>query len=127
ARRRATRGRRCHTGGETRMNRPIRVLAVGCLVLFLALLINANYLQFVAADSLNARNGNKRVIDEEYSRDRGSILVSGDPVAESVKTDDQFEYKRRYLKGKLFVHLTGFYSYIFGSSALEDSMNSILF
>lgn len=108
------------------MNRPIRVLAIGCLLLFLALLVNANYLQFVAADNLNARNGNKRVIDEEFSRDRGSILVGGDAIAESVKVDDEFEYQRRYPKGKLFAHLTGYYSYIYGSSALENSQNSIL-
>lgn len=108
------------------MNRPIRVLAIGCLVLLLGLLINANYLQFVAADGLNSRNGNKRVIDEEYSRDRGSILVSGDPIAESVPVDDQYEYQRRYPDGKLFAHMSGFYSYTYGRSALERSQNDIL-
>ena len=54
------------------MNRPIRYLAVACLVLFVALLANINYVQFVQADSLNAKNGNRRVINEEFSRDRGA-------------------------------------------------------
>ncbi|MGH3423150.1 MAG: peptidoglycan D,D-transpeptidase FtsI family protein [Nocardioidaceae bacterium] len=108
------------------MNRPIRVLAIGCLLLFLALLVNANYLQFVAADSLNAKSGNKRVIDEEFSRDRGSILVGGNPIAESVKSKDKYEYQRRYPEARLYAHLTGYYSYIYGRGALENSQNSIL-
>lgn len=46
------------------MNRPIRALAAACLAMFVALLLNVNYVQFVEADNLNARNGNKRVINE---------------------------------------------------------------
>ena len=108
------------------MNRPIRIMAIGCLVLFFALLMNANYLQFVSADSLNARNGNKRVIDEEYSRDRGAILVEGKPIAQSVPSDDEYRYQRRYPEPELYADLTGFYSYTFGRSALESSQNPIL-
>lgn len=108
------------------MNRPIRVLAIGCLLLFLALLVNANYLQFVAADSLNAKNGNKRVIDEEFSRDRGSILVGGNAVAKSVESNDQYQYQRRYPEPRLYAPLTGYYSYIYGRGALENSQNGIL-
>ncbi|MCW2841451.1 MAG: cell division protein FtsI, partial [Aeromicrobium sp.] len=70
------------------MNRPIRNIAVACLALFVALLVNANFVQFVQADELNSKNGNKRVINEEFSRDRGAILVDGKPVAESVKSKD---------------------------------------
>ena len=89
------------------MNRPIRALSVACLVLFLALLANVNYVQFVQADSLNAKNGNKRVINEEFSRDRGPILVDGEPVAESVPSDDAYKYQRTYSDGKLYAPLTG--------------------
>lgn len=108
------------------MNRPIRALAIACLVMFVALLANVNYVQFVEADSLNAKNGNKRVINEEFSRDRGAILVKGDPVAESVKSDDQYKYQRRYPNAKLYAPLTGYFSYIFGRSALENAQNSVL-
>ena len=44
------------------MNRPIRTLAVGCLLLFLALLLNINYVQVLKADDLNARAGQPRVL-----------------------------------------------------------------
>jgi peptidoglycan glycosyltransferase len=108
------------------VNRPIRNIAIACLVLFVALLLNINYVQFVEADSLNAKNGNRRVIDEEFSRDRGAILVDGDPIAESVKAKDEYKYQRRYPDGKLYASLTGSFSYIYGSSALENSQNKVL-
>ena len=108
------------------MNRPIRALAAACLVMFLALLINANYVQFVEADNLNARNGNKRVINEEFSRDRGPILVDGEPVAESVRTDDAYRYQRTYSDGKLYAPITGYLSYIYGRGGLEYSENPVL-
>ena len=59
------------------MNRPIRNLALGCLVLFLALLINVTYLQYWQADSLSSLSehpDNRRVLDEAFSRPRGAIV-----------------------------------------------------
>jgi len=108
------------------MNRPIRNLAIACLVMFVALLANINYVQFVEADSLNAKNGNKRVINEEFSRDRGAILVGDDPVAESVESDDEFEFQRRYKDAQLYAPVTGYFSYVFGRGGLENSQNRVL-
>lgn len=108
------------------MNRPIRNIAIACLVLFAALLLNVNYVQFVQADTLNAKNGNKRVINEEFSRDRGPILVDGKPVAESVKSKDEFKYQRRYPDGGLYAPITGYFSYVFGRGGLENSQNGVL-
>ena len=62
------------------MNRPIRNLAIGCLVLFLALLINTTYLQYWQGDSLSSLSkhpDNRRVLDEAFSRPRGAIVVKG--------------------------------------------------
>ncbi len=108
------------------MNKPVRNLAVACLVLFAALLINVNYVQFVEADSLNSKNNNKRVLNEEFSRDRGAILVGGDPVAESVRSKDQYEFQRRYTNGSLYAPLTGYFSYTYGRGGLENSQNRVL-
>lgn len=108
------------------MNKPIRNLAVAALVLFMALLINVNVVQFVQADDLNDRNGNQRVINEEFSRDRGAILVDGEPIAESVASDDQFRFQRRYPEAELYAPLTGYFSYIYGRGALENSQNRVL-
>ena len=108
------------------MNKPIRTMAVFCMVLFVALLLNASYLQYLRADELNDRNNNKRVIDAEFSRERGAILVSGAQVAESVPVEDQFEFQRQYPQPFKYAHTTGYYSYIYGSAAVEDSQNAIL-
>ncbi len=108
------------------MNRPIRALAIACLAMFVALLANINYVQFVEADSLNAKNGNRRVVNEEFSRDRGAILVGDQPVAESVKSGDEYKFQRRYPDGKLYAPITGYFSYVFGRGALENSQNPVL-
>ncbi len=108
------------------MNKPIRNLAVACLVLFAALLINVNYVQFVEAGDLNARQGNKRVIDADFSRDRGAILVGDEPVAESKPSKDQYKFQRVYPQSTLYAPLTGYFSYIYGSANLERSQNQVL-
>ena len=108
------------------MNRQIRVLAVFCGVLFLALLLNANYVQFVGAEDLNAQQGNRRVIDEEFSRERGPILVRGREIARSEPSDDEYDYQRIYTQTELYAHITGFYSYLYGATAMEATGNSVL-
>ncbi len=108
------------------MNRPIRVMAIGCLLMFLALMINANYVQFISADELNARNDNRRVLNAEFSRERGPILVADEPVARSLRSKDEFEYQRIYPEPELYAHLTGYYSYIYGARDVEQQANSVL-
>jgi len=103
------------------MNKPIRNLAVACLVLFLALLVNVNYVQFVQADDLNSKEGNRRVNDEQFSRDRGPILVAGEPIALSVNSDDQYKYQRTYPKGELYAHVTGYFSYDYGRGPIDGN------
>lgn len=108
------------------MNRPIRTLSIGVMVLFLALLLNATYLQYVQAGDLNNRADNRRVRDAEFSRERGGILVSGRAVAQSKPVDDQWEYQRSYPQPLKYAHTTGFFSYIYGFSGVEASENEIL-
>ena len=108
------------------MNKPIRAMAVAAMAMFLALLLNVTYLQYFRADELNARNDNRRARDAEFARQRGAILVAGDPVAISRKSDDRFEYQRRYPEPLMYAHSTGFFSYIYGRSAIEASQNPIL-
>jgi len=108
------------------MNRPIRVMAIGCLLMFLALLLNANYVQFIHADELNARTDNRRVLNDEYSRERGAILVANTPVAKSVPSRDSFEYLRTYPSPELYANITGYYSYLYGARDIEQVENGIL-
>ena len=108
------------------MNAPLRRLSVAVMLLFGLLLVNVNYLQVVRADDLHNDSNNPRLIAEEYSRERGPILVAGKPVASSKETDDRLKYLRQYSDGELYAPATGFYSLVYGSSGIEREANSIL-
>ena len=108
------------------MNRPLRRVAIACLVMFVALLLNANYLQLVQAGDLNDRQGNSRVLLREYEHQRGPIVAGGTAVARSVATDDRLKYLRVYPGGPEYAPVTGFYSVVYGASAIERAENSLL-
>jgi penicillin-binding protein A len=111
------------------MNRPIRNLAIGCMALFLALLINVTYLQYWQSDSLTSLSkhpDNRRVLDEAYSRPRGAILVKGKEIADSVKSDDDYEYQRVYPQGRQYAQISGFFSRDWGLGGVEATENGIL-
>ena len=56
-------------------------LAIAMLILFTALVVNLSVLQVINARDIKDQPGNRRLVLEEYSRERGPILVAGDPVA----------------------------------------------
>ncbi len=109
------------------MNAPIRRLAALVLVLFGALLLSSTYIQFVQASSLRDKPGNRRTLLENYSRQRGPILVQGTPIARSVPSDDDLKFVRRYTQPELYAALTGYYSFVYGAgSGIERSESSLL-
>lgn len=108
------------------MNRPIRTLSVGCLILFVALMLNVTYVQFFKANWYNERGDNRRVTEEAYSQQRGDILVGKKAVATSVPSDGKFEWQRTYPGGKKYAPLTGFMSYSYGQTGIERSQDSVL-
>jgi len=107
------------------VNKPIRTMAVFCLLLFLALMINATMLQYVRAGALDKDPRNRRVIDAAFSRDRGAIMVGRDAIAESVKSDDRYQYQRRYTQPLLYAPVTGFFSY-YSQTGIEQTQNEVL-
>ena len=107
------------------MNKPIRTIAVFCLVLFLALMLNATYLQFVTASSLGDDPRNRRVIEAAFSRERGAILVGRDPVAESRPSDDKYDYQRTYPEPMKYAHVTGYFSF-YSQTGIEQTQNAVL-
>ena len=108
------------------MNRPIRRVALAMLILFGLLIANANYVQVFEGDKLRTDPGNTRVLLDEYERQRGTIVVDGRPVAESVPTDDKLKYLRRYPGGSTYAPVTGFYSLIYGATGIEQAENDFL-
>ena len=107
------------------MNKPIRTISIFCMVLFLALMANATYLQYWQADALNKDARNRRIIQEAFSRERGAILVSRNPVAESVETDDEYKFQRTYPQPFKYAPVTGWFSY-YSQTGIEQSQNDVL-
>lgn len=107
------------------MNRPIRIMGVVTLVLFLALMVNATYLQYVNAGSLNKDPRNRRVIEAAFSRDRGPIVVRRNAVAESTKSDDQYKYQRVYSQPFRYAPVTGYFSFD-SQTGIEQTQNAVL-
>jgi peptidoglycan glycosyltransferase len=89
--------------------RSLRRLAVVIAVLMVALMANMTYLQYVSASDIRNRQANSRVLLEEYSRERGPILLGSSSIAASIPTGDQLKYLRRYSNGPLYAPATGFY------------------
>ena len=108
------------------MNRPIRRVAVFAALLFFALLANVTYFPLMRADGLVNDPANRRVRDAQFAQDRGAILVGNTPIASSKPTNGTFAYQRVYANGPLWAPVTGFYSYEFGRTGLEQSSNAEL-
>jgi peptidoglycan glycosyltransferase len=109
------------------MNKPIRTISIFCLLLFLALMLNATYLQYWQAGALNEDPRNRRVLEAAFSSERGAILVGGNrtEIARSVDSDDRYEFQRTYPEPFRYAHVTGWFSY-FSQTGVEQSQNSVL-
>jgi penicillin-binding protein A len=109
------------------MNAQVRRVASVVLVAFFLLFAAPFYWQVVAAGRLNADPRNSRVLIEEYSIERGQIVLpDGTPVARSVATRDQLKFLRQYPQGQRYGMITGFDSLVFGRTLAEARFNSFL-
>jgi penicillin-binding protein A len=108
------------------VNAPLRRVAISVLVLFTLLILNVNYIQVVRSDELRKNTSNTRVLAAEYDRERGAIIVAGEPVALSVPTDGRLRYLRTYPQAGLYAAVTGYYSLIFTNEGIERAENDIL-
>jgi penicillin-binding protein A len=111
------------------MNRKIRQLAAGLMVLYVILFVAMNYWQVGRESDLNAMSGNTRAIRREFSRPRGEIISADGVVAARsipLPDDNEFPYQREYPTGELFANVTGYYSLALGATQLERSQNAVL-
>ncbi|MFE2426276.1 peptidoglycan D,D-transpeptidase FtsI family protein [Streptomyces sp. NPDC059373] len=109
------------------MNKPLRRVAIFCGLLVLALLIRANYVQFVQADSLKNNVHNRRVAINQYANPRGDIIVDGKAVTGHTATNgSDFKYKATFKNGSMWAPVTGYASQAFGTSMLEGVEDKVL-
>lgn len=108
------------------MNKSIRRLSVVMMAMFLTLLVSATYTQYIAAPDLNADARNSRTLYREFGRDRGPILVAGEPIVRSKPVDDEFRFLRVYEDPELYAHITGFHSIAYGATGIERAETDAL-
>lgn len=109
------------------MDRQIRRLGVTLMVLFSALFIQLNYVQVVQAHKLSNDPRNTRGLTHDFSRARGTIQTAdGAVLAQSVPSGDGFKLQRVYPEKDLFAHITGFFSFTYGTEGAEREFNGDL-
>jgi penicillin-binding protein A len=112
------------------VERRIRRLGIAIVVMFALVFAQLAYVQVFAADDIKNHPANfSRQLIAEYDIERGKILTpDGLILARSVPAPEGSRYRfvRRYPQGDLFGYVTGYYSRIYGRTALERSMNDYL-
>ncbi len=110
------------------MNRSVRKVALALGLAFAALFAQLNYDQVFASKRFSHHPANRRLLVKEYSTRRGEIILSGGNVviARSQATEDNLKYQRIYPLGALFGEITGYYSIVYGASAVERAFNDYL-
>ncbi|MGH3938775.1 MAG: peptidoglycan D,D-transpeptidase FtsI family protein [Pseudonocardiaceae bacterium] len=108
------------------MNTPLRRVALAVMGMIVLLLANATYIQVVKADEFRSDTRNRRVLLDEYGRQRGQLIAGGLSLASSVETGGPLRFTRTYLDGPLFAPITGYYSLRYGAGGMEKAMDSVL-
>ncbi|MGK2351890.1 peptidoglycan D,D-transpeptidase FtsI family protein [Cutibacterium sp. V947] len=108
------------------MNKQIRGVSLLAGLMFLALMVNLTGSAIFRQAGLNNDPRNVRVRDAEFSQNRGDILVGSMPIATTTSSDGKFAYQRVYPSGPEYAPITGYYSYYYGRSMLEQTQNAQL-
>ncbi|MGW1493392.1 peptidoglycan D,D-transpeptidase FtsI family protein [Streptomyces sp. NPDC002402] len=109
------------------MNKTIRNAAVFSLLLVLALLIRATWVQAYEARALADDEHNRRKIIAQYAQPLGDIIVAGSPITGSKRTEgSDLAHKRTYRDGSLYAAVTGYSSQAYGATQLEGIYSHVL-
>ncbi|MEV5278111.1 penicillin-binding transpeptidase domain-containing protein [Streptomyces sp. NPDC052811] len=108
------------------MIRYIRRAAGFCLVLLVALLVNAARIQVLGADALDGNPANRRVAIARYHQPRGAIMVGEESITGSKDTRQPLRYERTYKNGPLYASVTGYASQTYGTTLVENAEDSVL-
>lgn len=109
------------------MNKTIRRSAVFTLLLVLALLVRATWVQFYEGQALADDKDNRRNAIEQYANPLGNIIVAGDAITGSAETKGgDLKYKRTYTDGSLYAAVTGYSSQVYGATQLEGIYQGLL-
>jgi peptidoglycan glycosyltransferase len=108
------------------MNQALRRVSLACLVLFLALLVNANYVQAFEAGKLVNDPGNGRTFAQQYQYQRGSIITADNKtIAESQHVNGIYNYQRTYPDPVPYAPVTGYVT-PYSATGIEGAENRLL-
>lgn len=109
------------------MNKTIRRTAVFTLLLVLALLVRATWVQFYEGTALADDQDNRRNAIRTYADPLGNIVVAGKSITGSARTEDSdLAYRRTYTDGELYAAVTGYASQSYAPTQLEGIYQSLL-
>lgn len=110
------------------MNAQVRRVFAVVLLLFLTLGIALSWVQFVQAPNLRADGRNSRTMLQAAEKERGAIIVGGNPVAYSERLEDGTgRFQRVYPEPDLYAPVTGFFSAVnLHATGMEAAANNIL-
>ncbi|UUU21094.1 peptidoglycan D,D-transpeptidase FtsI family protein [Streptomyces sp. DSM 40750] len=109
------------------MNKTIRRSAVFTLLLVLALLVRATWVQFYESTALADDQQNRRNAIRTYADPLGNIIVAGDSITGSARTEgSDLAYKRTYTDGELYAAVTGYASQAYAPTQLEGIYQDLL-
>ncbi|GGX75188.1 peptidoglycan D,D-transpeptidase FtsI family protein [Streptomyces fructofermentans] len=109
------------------MNKTIRHAAVFTLLLVLALLVRATWVQFYDGQALADDTKNRRNVMERYAQPLGNIVVGGEAITGSARTKgSDLQYRRTYTDGSLYAAVTGYASQTYAPTQLEGIYTDLL-
>jgi peptidoglycan glycosyltransferase len=108
------------------MNKELKRVSIVVLIMFIALFSSTTVIQAFESDSLQADERNVRTLYASYSIERGPILVNGQPIAESIPSDDLYKFQRQYPGGALYEPVTGYFPINGQATGIEQALNGYL-
>src|ERR1700690_937712 len=94
--------------------------------MFLALIVNLNYLQGFQTASLASRPDNIRGLAAQFQYERGDILTTdGFKIAGTVPSKDIENYTRTYSDPNVYAPVTG-YDTVYSQTGVEEAENAVL-
>jgi len=112
------------------VNRALTRISLACLVMFVLLLININYVQAFQSSTLAGEPENSRTFNQQFLIKRGPIYATGDGsntliAGSRLAKNGGGKYQRYYPDGPLYAPVTG-YDSIFGKTGIEEAENKFL-
>jgi peptidoglycan glycosyltransferase len=108
------------------MNRELKRVSIAVVLMFVTLLCSSTVISVFQANNLRNDPRNTRTIYDSYLAERGPILVAGQPIAESVPSNDAYNYQRVYTNPELYSAVTGYFTLNQGDTGVEGALNDYL-